>query len=160
DQDGIADLAVGYRAGGAGFVAIHRGNLDAFAPQSEESFQAIGRGEFPAPFLPEAQTFSVPVSPDFISAGNFTGSGHTDIIVAARDGNALYLLAGDGKGSFAAPQAIGLQGAITSMAGGDLGNSAEFTKVLVGLRGTSGSFLLVLSGTQQGLASLTSYSLP
>jgi hypothetical protein len=27
-------------------IAVHRGNLDAFAPQSEASFQAIGRSEF------------------------------------------------------------------------------------------------------------------
>src|SRR5436305_10792452 len=41
DEDGIADLAVGYK-GPQGFsVVIHRGNLDAFAPQSDASFRAI-----------------------------------------------------------------------------------------------------------------------
>src|SRR5215472_13038307 len=40
DEDGITDLVVGYGAPGGGAIALHRGNLDAFAPQSEESFQA------------------------------------------------------------------------------------------------------------------------
>jgi len=54
DQDGFEDLVVGYSAGSGGFISIHRGNIDAFAPQSDASFQAIGRGEFLAPFHLEA----------------------------------------------------------------------------------------------------------
>ncbi|HEX3094542.1 MAG TPA: hypothetical protein VHW72_18030, partial [Candidatus Angelobacter sp.] len=71
DADGVADLLVGYSAPGGGVIAVHRGNLDAFAPQSDTSFQAIGRGEFPSPFLTDANTYTVPVSPDFIAIGNF-----------------------------------------------------------------------------------------
>src|SRR4029077_821028 len=78
DADGVADLLVGYRAPGGGGIAVHRGTLDAFAPQSDASFQAIGRGEFPSPFLTQAHTFTVPVSPDFIALGNFTGDGQRD----------------------------------------------------------------------------------
>src|SRR5215510_4072856 len=72
DADGVADLVVGYsRDDGTkgGVLAIHRGNLDAFAPQSEESFRAIGRDEFPSPFLPNARAINVPVHPDFIAEG-------------------------------------------------------------------------------------------
>lgn len=74
DRDGVQDLLVGYSTPGGGVISLHRGNLDAFAPQSEASFQAIGRGEFSAPFLPDAQTFSISVRPDFIAVGNFTAS--------------------------------------------------------------------------------------
>src|SRR5258708_39047926 len=81
--DGIEDLVVGYAAPGGGIIAFHRGNLDAFAPQSDASFQAIGRGEFPAPFLPEARVFSVPVRPDFIALGNFTVLSLQDLVVAS-----------------------------------------------------------------------------
>src|SRR5260370_2342043 len=37
DMDGIGDLAAGYATPDGGRVAIFRGNLDAFAPQSEGS---------------------------------------------------------------------------------------------------------------------------
>src|ERR1700680_4585687 len=34
DEDGVADLLVGYSTPIGGAVVLHRGNLDAFAPQS------------------------------------------------------------------------------------------------------------------------------
>ncbi len=160
DQDGFEDLVVGYAAPGGGIIAFHRGNIDAFAPQSDASFQAIGRGEFPSPFLPEARVFSVPVRPDFIALGNFTGQGNQDLVVAAKGGNALYLFAGDGKGNFDAPQAINLSGAITTLAGGDLGTSAQYTKLIVGISSNKGFSLSVYSGAAQGLRALASFSLP
>src|SRR5215831_554440 len=55
DADGVEDLVIGYKSAKGGILALHRGNLDAFAPQSEASFQAIARGEFPSPFLPDAK---------------------------------------------------------------------------------------------------------
>jgi hypothetical protein len=76
----------GFSAPGGGALVIHRGNVDAFAPQSAASFQAIGRGQFPSPFLPDAQIISIAVQPDFVAVGNFTGSGHQDLVVAARGG--------------------------------------------------------------------------
>jgi fimbrial isopeptide formation D2 family protein/uncharacterized repeat protein (TIGR01451 family) len=160
DGDGIADLVVGYSAPGGGAIALHRGNLDAFAPQSDASFQAIGRGEFPSPFLPEANTFSVPVVPDFIAVGNFVSAGYQDLVIAARGGNAIYILPGDGKGNFGAPQVLGLPGGITSLAEGKLGNAHQPT-LLVGVAGRTktDSVLLVIGTTQKGLATLASYPL-
>src|SRR5258708_6007984 len=43
DMDGYGDLAVGYATAGGGRVAIYRGNVDAFAPQSDASFWAQRR---------------------------------------------------------------------------------------------------------------------
>ena len=63
DGDGVADMVAGFSAPGGGAIVIHRGNLDAFAPQSDASFQAIGRGQFPAPFLPDAQVLNIPIRP-------------------------------------------------------------------------------------------------
>src|SRR5437016_8539367 len=87
DEDGVADLLVGYGTPAGGVVVLYRGNLDAFAPQSRASFLAIGRSEFPSPFLPEAQVFNVPIRPDFLATGNFTGSGHLDLLLASRGGD-------------------------------------------------------------------------
>ncbi len=85
DEDGIADLLVGY----AGHISIQRGNLDAFAPQSDASFQAIAHGQFPAPFLAQSSTLATPVNPDFMAVGHFTASGHNDLVIAAKGGSAL-----------------------------------------------------------------------
>ena len=73
DGDAVNDLAIGFAAAGSGLIAIHRGNLDAFAPQSQASFEAIGRGEFPPPFLPEAELVEIPSRPDFLAAGDLIG---------------------------------------------------------------------------------------
>ena len=48
DGDAVTDLAIGFAAPGGGLIAIHHGNIDAFAPQSEKSFWAMTRGEFPS----------------------------------------------------------------------------------------------------------------
>src|SRR5437016_3089373 len=89
DGDGIEDLVVGYATPGGGTIVLHRGNLDAFAPQSQESWLAIGQGRFPQPYLTQAHVFNVPIRPDFVVAGNFSGDGHMDLAVSSRGGNIL-----------------------------------------------------------------------
>ena len=65
DEDGVEDLIVGYATPSGGALVFHRGNLDAFAPQSDVSFQAIAHGQFPPPFLPQALVLDIPIQPDF-----------------------------------------------------------------------------------------------
>ena len=155
DEDGIPELLVGY----AGHISIQRGNLDAFAPQSDASLQAIGRGQFPAPFLSQSATLSTPVNPDFMAVGHFTGSGHNDLVIAAKGGSALYVFAGDGKGNFEAPQAVNLPGGVTAMLGGDLGRATGFNQVVVGINGHSGPELAVFSGSQDGVNPVAAFPL-
>ncbi|HEY6248330.1 MAG TPA: choice-of-anchor D domain-containing protein [Candidatus Angelobacter sp.] len=150
DGDGFEDLVVGYSSGGRGFISIHRGNMDAFAPQSDASFKAIGRGQFPSPFHLEAKTFGVPVSSDFIALGNFTGQGNQDLVVAAKGGSALYIFPNDGKGNFGTPQTVNVAGGITALAAGKLGHTG--TLVVAGAR-----LLTVYVSTAQGLTALASY---
>ena len=159
DEDGVADLLVGYNTPAGFAISVQRGNLDAFAPQSDASFQAIGRGEFPSPFLPNAQVIAIPISPDFLAAGNFTGKGHLDFVAASKGGSTLYLFEGNGSGAFAAPQVINLSGGITTLAAGDLGNSAQFTKLIVGVGSAQGFSVQVYSGTNQGLKSMAGFPL-
>jgi uncharacterized repeat protein (TIGR01451 family) len=159
NQDGFTDLAVGFSAGAGSFVAIHRGNIDAFAPQSDASFQAIARSEFPSPFLPEAKTFPVPISPDFIAAGDFTGQGGTDLVVASRGGSTLYVLAGDGKGNFTPGPTISAPGAITALAADRFGSM--HSALLVGFSVQRQSYIGVYGNgkSQQGLAPLAAVPL-
>ncbi len=155
DGDGIADLLVGY----AGHISIQRGNLDAFAPQSDASFQAIAHGQFPAPFLAQSSTLATPVNPDFMAVGHFTGSGHNDLVIAAKGGSALYVFAGNGKGNFAAPQTVNLPGGVTAMLGGDLGRATGFNQVAVGINGHSGPELAIFSGSQDGVNPIAAFPL-
>src|SRR5712691_9439153 len=160
DQDGVEDLAAGYATPSGGAIVVHRGNLDAFAPQSDASFQAIGRGEFPAPFLPQAKVFSIPIRPDFLAAGNFTGKGNTDLVAAARGGNALYVFPRSEEGKFGQPQVFSLSGGVSALAAGHLGNGQAFTNLVVGISGSKKSFsLLILGRTEVGLGALASYPL-
>jgi hypothetical protein len=160
DQDGVEDLVVGYSTTMGPALALYRGNLDAFAPQSDASFQAIGRGEFPAPFLPQAQVISTPVTPDFIATGNFTGIGFQDVLIASRGGNALYLFRGDGKGNFAAPLSLSIPGNVTALATGEFGNQSQGIKVFVGTSDpTNGFAISVFSVTNGALSMLGSYPL-
>jgi len=163
DGDGVMDLAVGYSTGASGFVSIQRGNLDAFAPQSAASLQAIGRGQFPTPFKAQPLTFAIPASPDFVATGDFNGDGHLDLAVAAKGGTAVYLLIGDGKGSFAAPQAVSLNGTVVTMAAGNLGRTLT-TSVLVGISNPQTGFSLAVfslpaDGSSQNLSAVANFSL-
>ena len=160
DADGVDDLVVGYAAPGGGILTIHRGNLDAFAPQSQASFEAIGRGDFPDPFLPNARTIPVPVRPDFVAVGSYNGEGYPDIIVAQRGDSSIYLLGNDGKGNFSKPQAINVGGPITTLAAGNFGGSGTYTKLLVGIGDQRGSYLMVYQGTQYGLGGVTVLKMP
>ena len=161
DIDGVPDLLVGYATPSGGVIALHRGNVDAFAPQSQASFQAIAHGRFPSPFLSQVNTFAVPVRPDFLATGNFTGNSRVDLVVAARGGRALYVLPGDGKGNFGAPQIFDVSGQVTALAGGRLGNLNAFDDVIVSVSDPKENTfsLSVYSGSKTGLVSLTQYPL-
>jgi uncharacterized repeat protein (TIGR01451 family) len=159
DSDGIADLVAGFSAPGGGSIVIHRGNLDAFAPQSNASFQAIGRGQFPAPFLPNAKVVSIPVRPDFMALGSFTPGGQQDLVVAARGGNSLYVFPGDGKGNFGSPQIVSLPGGVTAMGAQRLLRTVSFSNLVVGVATPKSSSLLVFTGSDQGMGSPANFPL-
>jgi hypothetical protein len=157
DRDGVQDLLVGYSTPGGGVVVLHRGNLDAFAPQSEASFQAIANSQFPSPFLPEAQVFAVPATPDFMAVGDFTGHGLVDLAVAARGGSAIYILEGDGKGQFVAGDTINLPGGVTALAADRFGKIQS--ALLVGVSSGRQSFLAVYGSGAQGFSPLAALPL-
>src|SRR5579884_3100154 len=159
DGDGYGDLVTGFSTPTGGAIVIHRGNIDAFAPQSNATLQAIGHGQFPAPFLPNAQTMNIPVRPDFMALGRFTSSGHQDLVVAARGGNSLYVFPGDGKGKFGAAQIVALSGNVTSLAAERLLRSVHFSNVVVGVTTPHNSSLLVFTGSMKGLGSPAEFPL-
>ncbi len=151
DGDGIEDLVVGFASANGGVLVIHRGNLDAFAPQSQASWQGIGEGRFPSPFLPQARVFELPEAPDFLLIGNFTGEGHLDVAVGARGSHTLYILANDGKGGLLPPRSVALTGALTALGATRFDSSTAYSHIVAGISEQTGSQLVVFEGTTGGV---------
>jgi len=160
DSDGVADLAIGYASSGGGILALHRGNLDAFAPQSHASWLAIAHEQFPTPFLPQATVIDLPQAPQFVVTGDFSGNGSIDILTGARGSERLYLLTGTGKGKFAPPQAITLPGALTALAAGEVGVRDGRTDVVAGIQTANAAAVLVYKGSAGGLSRATAVAYP
>lgn len=160
DEDGIADLIVGYAAPNGGFLTWHRGNLEAFSPQTEQTFNVMATGNFQDPVLPGASTTQTPVRPDLLAAGDFYQSGHMSVVAAAQSGSTLGVLAGDGHGNFANPQTVSLPGAVTALAAGKIGATGQPIALLVGVQEQQRSLLLFYRGSAAGLVLMNSYALP
>src|SRR5260370_5999375 len=149
DEDGVPDLACGYRIRNGGLVTVQRGNVDAIYPNAPEAQRRKGSGEFTdEPFLSPARIFELPEPPHFLFAGDFDADGHWDLVAGALGSAKLYFLRGDGHGGFAPPEAISLPGAITAMTGGEVNRPDGLTDVVVAVRAESGPRLLGFQGPE------------
>jgi hypothetical protein len=142
NADGFNDLLVAHN----NRVVLHRGNVNAFAPQTKEAWEAIRDGRFVAPFDPKTRSTSVPAAADFIFSGDFNRDARLDAAFAALGDNALYVLDGDGRGNFSSPRRIETAGAITVLASGDVNRADGLTDLIAGTRGEDGFGLQVFSG--------------
>jgi uncharacterized repeat protein (TIGR01451 family) len=159
DGDGVEDLIAGYATGNGGVLVIHRGNLDAFAPQSQASWQAIGEGRFPSPFLPQAKVIELPEAPDFLVVGSFVGEGHLDVAVGARGSRTLYILANDGRGGLLAPQSVALSGALSALGTTHFDAGTAYSHIVAGTGGQTGAQLTVFEGTPGGINAIATAAL-
>ena len=152
DVDGFPDLVTGYAAPNGGILTFHKGNPEAFAPQSEESQALIKEGRFPDPFLQKARSYALPAAPDFLVTGDFNRDGNLDVITAARGGDRLYFLAGNGTdGGFQAAREIGLSGRITALTAGEIDASDNRADLLVGIESDGVVSLLVFEDSEKGV---------
>ncbi len=144
DEDGVADLVCGYAITSGGVLSFQRGNVDAIYPNSPEAKQRKQNGQFTnEPFLTTADTFIIPVSADFLGAGDFDADGHWDLVSAEAGDHALYFLRGDGKGNFKDAQRLELQGKVTALISGEINRADGLTDVIVGINGADGAKVLV-----------------
>ena len=153
DEDGVPDLVAGYDAPPG--LALHRGNVDAVYPDAPQARQRKAAGTFDAaPFLSPARVFPLPVAPEFVGSGDFDNDGHRDVVVAAREGTSLVLLAGDGRGGFRPAELMPLPGPATALLAGDLYLPDGLADLAVGVTlQEGGSALLVFAGPAGALRS-------
>jgi uncharacterized protein (TIGR03437 family) len=141
DGDGIPDLAVGYRTPKGYALGFFRGNLDAFAPQTQESLEAIGNQNYPSPFLFSTHFVDAPIQPDFLAAAG------PDLFVAERGGHTLYRLTRSAEGRWTFEQPLDLEGSITALAAYRMNVRQVGLQVLVGIRGEKGPVLVLFSAS-------------
>ncbi|MBA2528043.1 MAG: hypothetical protein H0V18_20010 [Pyrinomonadaceae bacterium] len=154
DEDGTADLIAGYAGPSGGILTMHRGNVDAIYPNSPEAKQRKAEGSFTeSPFLASALVLELPEAPDFVATGDFDADGHWDLAMAANASKSLYLLAGDGRGSFASPKPFELHGRVTAFASGEINRADGLTDIAVAVVAEQGAQVLVFEGPQGALRS-------
>ncbi|HEX8398716.1 MAG TPA: NosD domain-containing protein [Pyrinomonadaceae bacterium] len=136
DSDGIADLVT---VDSTGRLNLYRGNAEYRSADNK----LLKQEDRIAPFYPEAKSFSLNISPDYLETGDFNADGKKDILAVAKNDNNFKLLSGDGKGSFTEPLSIPLDGQITSLAIGEIGKQDGQTDVAAVVTNSKGSFLFV-----------------
>jgi CSLREA domain-containing protein len=160
DEDGVNDLVIGYALSKGGSIAVLRGNLDANAPQTHESWLAAGRHEYSDPYLQSSEPISVDSRPSLMTAADVNGDGHLDLIFATKGGNQLFALLGDGKGTFRSPVRTIVDGGVTALAAYRPGAPFSGEVLLVGYKSNTGAKLSILSYSSHTWTTQASYSLP
>jgi len=152
DEDGVLDLIGGYAGPGGGIITLHRGNVDSIYPNAPEAQHRKANGTYTdSPFLSPARVFEVAEAADFVGAGDFDADSHWDVVAAARGDNALWLLPGDGRGSFGAARRIDLPGRVTTLVTGEINRPDGLTDVMVGVVGADGPKALVFESPEGAL---------
>ncbi len=141
DEDGTPDLLRGAINGGVGFLSLYRGNAEAIY-RSQKNVAA------PLPFFPASQFVNLPSAPDFLVTGDFNADGHADVVTAARNGSALYLLAGNGQGGFAEAVTMELRGEVAALAAGEINRVDGLADLAVSLNSRDGASVVLLAAAE------------
>jgi uncharacterized repeat protein (TIGR01451 family) len=162
DEDGVPDLICTFDSPRGPLVAVYRGNIDALHPHSAQANQRRAQGAFTdAPFLAPARVFAAPAAGEFAVAGDANGDGHMDLVVTSRASRSLYVMTGDGRGGFGATKTIGLPGAVTAMAAGDVNRADGLVDLIVGVTEDDGPRALIFEGKRGALDAMPeSFALP
>lgn len=157
NTDGYADLVSGYAQDQGGFIALHRGNPEAYAPTSPSAFANLKRGIYPPGFVSEAQIWDLPVVPELLVVGDFNADGDSDVVFAQRSDDAIYFMPGSRAG-FGAAQKIAVGGTVDAIAAGEIDLPNAAPDLVVAISARSGVSLKIF---RDGIAnSPTSQDLP
>jgi uncharacterized repeat protein (TIGR01451 family) len=133
DENGVADVVVGLGGSGRFALSIYRGNPDTLYPDGPEARQRRSTNRSIAASLLPAELIPLAASPDWLVAGDFDGDGHLDVAAAARGGEALYLLSGNGNGDFAPIRRIDLGGRVTAVGSTDTSLTDGVANIAIGI---------------------------
>ncbi len=151
DGDAVDDMAVGFATPSGGLLAIHHGNIDAFAPQTDASFRGIARGEYAAPYLPQADLVEIADRPDFLAHGDLIGKAGSALAAASRGGQTIHILSRGDTGAIEEVQTLTVSGSITGMDVHQL-STAKFSQLTVGVKTASGPHLVIYTGSHAGVS--------
>jgi hypothetical protein len=129
DNDGHPDLLAGFALEEGGQLRVH---------SNPTGFGVV-------------RMFSLPVRPDFLVTGDFDADGISDVVIAERDGDALWFLPGDGNGSLGAPEAVTLPGRVTALAAGEVFRQDGLADLAVGVMGPEVAQMLLFMGQPTAL---------
>jgi hypothetical protein len=161
DEDGVADLMVGYATERGGMLTLLRGNPEAVAPRTEAGWLAAARHESPAPFLQTGNSIALTTQPSVMITADVNGDGHLDLVYATSGSNMLEVRMGYGNGSFQPnPFSVRMPGNITALAAYRPGAPLAGEAVLVAYTTSQGAKLSILSDGPKGAAMNATYSLP
>lgn len=149
DRDGVKDLIC---ASTTGQVSLWKGNADVFHPFEEAARRHRADGTYTdAPFVATGAGYSLPITPDFVGAGDFNGDGKLDVVAASLKDKTLYMVPGDGRGGFGPYQTISLPGKLTAIAVGEMNRADGLADVVVSVKKGQKGQLLIFEGPNGAL---------
>jgi CSLREA domain-containing protein len=141
DSDGVKDI-VAVTASGA--IRMVRGSADTIYPNSPEAKQKRFAGV--AADLPFTETIGevmLGFAPDFVETGDVNADGHADVVIASRNSDRFFVLAGDGRGNLGLPQPFEVGGRITAVTIGEIGRPDGQADLAVAVVTKEGSRLMI-----------------
>jgi len=134
DENGIPDLVVGFASSDSYELTLYSGDADSLYPDTPAARQRQGsRGSHLSTALIPGSSFRMTAAPDFLVAGDFDFDGHLDLATAAKGGDAVDVLTGDGKGKFALAKRIDLGGRVTALGSSNQGESRGISDLAIGV---------------------------
>jgi len=118
-----------------------------------------GGGSFKTPVAipnPTSAPNTMGVKVSSVAAGDFNGDGKQDLVVGDANGSGVYVLLGNGDGTFKAPVEYAMGGSITSVAVADFNGDGKLDIAACGM-GAAGVLLGNGDGTFQSVKSLTGF---
>jgi trimeric autotransporter adhesin len=161
DEDGVADLVIGYATEDGGSIELIRGNPEAITPRTHADWLAAGRHEYIDSFLQSSKPMALKSEPSLMATADVNGDGHLDLVYAAKDSDKLNLMLGTGKGTFLAKtNSIALPGTITALSSYRPGAPLLGDAVTVGWDSGHGYGISIVSYGGGGWSIKATYKLP
>ncbi|MBX3292304.1 MAG: CSLREA domain-containing protein [Acidobacteria bacterium] len=141
DRDGVKDIVA---VTASGSIRIVRGSADTIYPNSPEAqHRRLTGAATVSPFTGTVGEIMLGFSPDFIETGDVNADGHADVVIASRNADRFFVLAGDGGGNLGLPQVIEVGGRITYLSMGEIGRPDGQADLAVAVVTKEGSRLMV-----------------